>query len=140
MIDPLFSLIGFVLWGLFLVICVGSWRAGLVLAGKAPPNGFPSGTRHGTDLYWRLNRAHVNTMENLPVFAALVLACEFVGLDPGRAGPMALTVLVARVCQSLFHVSSGRSLAVNFRFTAYLAQLAMFIGYAVMLIGKLQAA
>ena len=50
-----------------LVTAIGAFRVLQVLTRKKAANEFPSGTPHGGDLYWRLNRAHMNTAENLPL-------------------------------------------------------------------------
>src|SRR5437763_12744438 len=118
--SPLACLVGFALWALVLVLAVGTARSSQVLFGKKRANEFPSGTQHGGDRYWRLNRAHINTVENLPIFATLVLA----GMLLHLATPMFLllprVILGARIAQSLVHISSGSSMAVNLRFTAFL--------------------
>ena len=99
--------------------------------GEAKPNAFPSGTKHGPDWYWRVNRAHMNTVENLPVFAVLVVAAVLLEID---VTALAWGVFAARVAQTFFHVASGRSMAVNLRFTAFSAQIVLFavIAYQVL--------
>ena len=45
-----------------------------VLRGERPANGFPADQDHGgPGWYRRCNRAHLNCVENLPVFGAVVL-------------------------------------------------------------------
>jgi uncharacterized MAPEG superfamily protein len=121
--SPLVCLVLFAVWAMVLVLCIGAVRVFQVLTGKKRANEFPSGVPHGGDAYWRLNRAHINTLENLPIFAALVLAAALLHVELGR---LPLVVICARVVQSLFHISSGRSLVVNLRFTAYSVQLGCF--------------
>lgn len=72
MTRPLLCLLAFAGWALFLVLCIAAARVSQVLTGKKKPNEFPSGVPHGGDRYWRLNRAHLNTVENLPIFGAIV--------------------------------------------------------------------
>jgi uncharacterized MAPEG superfamily protein len=127
MTRPLLCLIGFAAWGVLLVLAIGAVRVIQVLTGKKRPNEFPGGVPHGGDSYWRLNRAHVNTMENLPIFASLVLVGTVARVATPSFETLPVVVLGARLAQSAFHISSGRSLVVNFRFTAYLTQLACFI-------------
>ena len=128
MMSPLACLVGFALWALLLVSTIGLTRSFLVLTGKRRPTEFPAGVQHGGDAYWRLNRAHLNTLENLPVFGVLVLA----GVALHVATPLFRTlpqiILAARVAQSLIHLSSGRALAINLRFAAFATQVAcMFL-------------
>jgi uncharacterized MAPEG superfamily protein len=97
-------------------------------------NEFPSGTQHGGDAYWRLNRAHMNTVENLPTFAALVLAGLYLQVQDLAFQVLPTIVLYGRIVQTLVHVASGSALAVSLRFTAYVVQVAsMFtIGFCVL--------
>jgi uncharacterized MAPEG superfamily protein len=117
-------LVGWCAWAIALVLAVGLTRVAQVLAGKKRSNEFTSGVPHGGDLYWRLNRAHINTVENLPVFAALTLTAALMHVD---VGTIAAVALGARVVQSLVHISSGSVIAVNVRFTAFATQLACFV-------------
>ncbi|MCP4808584.1 MAG: MAPEG family protein [Proteobacteria bacterium] len=133
--SPLVPLICFALWAPLLVLAVGGHRVLQVLKGNKKPNGFNSGTQHGPDWYWRLNRAHMNTVENLPVFAALVLAGAVLGLD-GDFTTVAWVAFGARVGQSFFHVLSGRSLVVNIRFTHFLVQLICYAVLAYMVLAE----
>jgi hypothetical protein len=89
-------------------------------------NEFPGGVQHGGDRYWRLYRAHANTVENLSIVAILVLVGTLVHVYQGTFDKLALVALGARVVQSLAHVASGSVMAVNVRFTAFLTQYACF--------------
>ncbi len=113
MTTPLYCLLGFGTWTVLLVLAVVVWRTGLVLAGKAAPNAFPSGSQHGTDTYWRLNRAHMNAAENLPLIAAVVLVGTLAGVSTALFSTLAQVYLAARIVQSLLHISSNASLVVN---------------------------
>jgi uncharacterized MAPEG superfamily protein len=124
---PVLALLGFAAWAIVLVLGVGLVRVTQVLLGRAPANGFPSGTPHGSDAYWRLNRAHINAVENLPIFASIVLGGAALGVSSERLCVLAEATLALRVAQSIFHVASGRSTGVGLRFTAYVGQLACFV-------------
>ncbi len=126
MTTPLYCLLGFGTWTVLLVLAVVVWRTGLVLAGKSAPNAFPSGSQHGTDTYWRLNRAHMNAAENLPLIAAVVLVGTLAGVSTALFSTLAQVYLAARIVQSLLHISSNASLVVNLRFTALFVQLVCF--------------
>ena len=121
--NPLLALTIFALWTLALVLAVGLWRSALVLLGKEKANGFKSGEEHGTPLYWRLNRAHLNSVETLIPFAVLVLTAHALGATAGLVTTCAWIVTSARFGQSLAHISSGHSRAVHVRFTFFLVQL-----------------
>ena len=127
----LLALIGFALWTLLLVLVgVVPWRVKEVLSGHRAANEFSAGGENGPAWYQRLIRAHLNCLENLPVFATLVLVGNAIGADDGRFGYLALAVLGGRMGQSLVHLASPSAAAVNIRFAFYLLQaglmLAMF--------------
>jgi uncharacterized MAPEG superfamily protein len=126
MLSPLASLVGFAAWAVVLVTLIGLVRVIQVMTGKKRPNEFPGGVPHGGDAYWRLNRAHLNAVENLPIFGALVLAGVALHVDSTLFRVLPQVVLAARVGQSLAHISSGRSLVVNVRFTFFLTQVTCF--------------
>ena len=126
MTTPLYCLIGFASWIVLLVLAIVVWRVGLALAGKTAPNAFPSGSQHGTDTYWRLNRAHMNAAENLPLMAAVVLVGTLAGVSTPLFSILAQVYLAARIAQSLLHISSNAALVVNLRFTGLFVQLVCF--------------
>jgi uncharacterized MAPEG superfamily protein len=125
---PLCMLLGFVAWTLF-VLCLGiaPFRVGSVLMGKARPNQFPADTPHGPDWYRRLMRAHANCVENLPLFAAVVLVGHVAGVRDPLFSTLSEVYLAARVGQTVAHISSGRSLVINVRFTFFLVQIAALV-------------
>jgi uncharacterized MAPEG superfamily protein len=131
MTTPVLCLLGFAMWALFLVGAVFTWRSVLVLRGEVPANGFKSGEEHGTPRYWRLNRAHANTVENLPIFGAVVLAAQVAEVSATILGPLALTVLTARIGQSAVHILGGSAAAVQARFSLYVVQWIAMLWMAV---------
>ena len=126
---PLWCLLGFVAWTLVLLLGVGFTRVGAVLRGEKRANEFPSGVPHGGDAYWRLNRAHMNCVENLPLFASVVLVATVAGVKVALLDTLARVYLAARVGQSVTHVSSGSVMAVNVRFTFFLVQIGCLVGF-----------
>jgi uncharacterized MAPEG superfamily protein len=131
MTTPLSCLLGFVTWTLVLLLGVGFTRVGAVLRGQKRANEFPSGVPHGGDAYWRLNRAHMNCVENLPLFASVVLVATVAGVKVALLDTLARVYLAARIGQSVAHVSSGSAMAVNVRFTFFLVQVGCLIGFLV---------
>jgi uncharacterized MAPEG superfamily protein len=129
MTTPLWCLLGFVAWTLVLLTAIAVARVAAVLRGEKRANEFPSGVPHGGDGYWRLNRAHMNCVENLPMFATVVLVATAAGLRGPGLDTLARVYLGARVGQSLAHVSSGGVIAVNVRFTFFLVQVGCLIGF-----------
>lgn len=128
MSTPLWCLLGFVCWTLLLLLGVGLARVRQVVAGTARASDFPSGVPHGSDAYWRLNRAHLNCVENLPLFASVVLVAAAAGLQHGTFDNFAMLVLAARIGQSVAHISSGSEMAVNIRFAFFGLQIIGIVG------------
>lgn len=124
---PLISLVWFALWAVFLGILVIAARTRQVMSGKAKADSFPSGEKHGDDAYWRINRAQANTLENLPIFGALVLAGVASGVTTPLFSMLCVIIVIARMSQSIIHMTSGSIAAINLRFMAYLVQMICFI-------------
>lgn len=132
-------LVIYVLWAIVLVVAVGIWRCLQVVTGKSSPTSFPASVPHGPDFYWRMNRAHLNTLENLPLFASLILVAVITGIDSGSFGTLAFIIIVARVAQSLSHIISGGVIAVNVRFVFFLTQLVCQVMMAIECLSKIKA-
>jgi len=129
------ALLGFVAWTILLLVStIGYTRVSAVLRRQARPNSFNAAVLHGSERYQRCMRAHLNCIENLPIFAALVLLASAVGLSNQPFEVAALAVLPARVGQSIAHVSSGSNRAVLIRFYFYSAQLVAFLIMLVLLV------
>jgi len=128
------ALVFYALWAIALVLMVAGDRVLLVLKGEAKITEFSPGVPHGTDSYWRINRAHMNTLENLPIFGAVVLSGWAIGLETLLFNRLAVIVVCARVVQSVIHILSGSALAINLRFAAYGVQLVCIIWMAVMIV------
>jgi uncharacterized MAPEG superfamily protein len=120
---PLWCLLGFTSWTLLLVCGVATWRTVMVLRRERRANEFTAGVPHGPDLYWRLNRAHLNAVENLPVLAAVVLIATHVNLQSARFDQLAEVHLGARVVQTCCHLASNAVPVVLVRFSALVVQL-----------------
>jgi len=103
--SPLQALLGFTAWTLILVVGVFLYR-GLKFVGGTPINHWPRSAKPADDmaLVKRLEDAHANCLENLPIFAAIVLAAAALGrLDVIAA--LAPWVLYARMAQTVTHLS-----------------------------------
>jgi uncharacterized MAPEG superfamily protein len=128
------ALIFYALWAIALVLMIAADRALLIIRGEAKANSFASGVPHGSESYWRINRAHLNTVENLPIFATVVLSGWVVGMETATFNLLAVIVVVARVIQSAIHIASGSVLAVNLRFTAFAVQIVCEIWMAALVL------
>jgi len=138
MSPSLWSLLAFTVWTLLVVLFgIGAPRVAAVLSRRAPPKSFAADVPHGSDRYRRTMRAHVNCVENLPVFATLVLLSRVVALESSVFEALAVLVTPARLLQTSIHVASGSNRAVLARFWCFIVQLLCFFGMALLLaLGK----
>jgi hypothetical protein len=136
MTTALMCLLGFALWSVVLVSSIGAVRVFQVVTRQKRANEFPSGQPHGGDAYWRLNRAHMNALENLPIFGTVVVVGVMLNVDAPLFSQLAQVVLAARVMQSVIHVSSGGVIAVNARFTAFLTQIVCIAWMALLIVAR----
>ena len=126
---PVWMLLGFAAWTVLLLLAtVGVYRWSLILTGRVPIRDFRADQVEGADRYRRAMRAHANCIENLPVFGAIVIAL-YVGKVSGTLlYVLAATILLARVTQSLVHVSFVQSNTVtSVRFAFFLVQIIAFL-------------
>lgn len=127
---PLLCLLGFVAWIIALVVGLTVARLRhLAGGGSVGDFGIPDDRR----LIWRLYRAHANSVENLPLFSAVVLAAAVVGRHSTVLDVLAVTYLAARVAQSISHVVPGAGLRFNVRFGFFVVQLACLAGFVLIL-------
>jgi uncharacterized membrane protein YecN with MAPEG domain len=129
----LYCWLAFAVWTLgLLAFTVGVYRWNLILRGARDIHTFRAdASEDSPDWYRRATRAHLNCVENLPVFGAIVAVATFARVSSLAFDVLACTVVVARVAQSLTHVSfpiSARSVAV--RFTFFSIQLVCMIAQA----------
>lgn len=133
---PMWSLLAFASWTLLLLVfTVGTYRWSRILTGRARLAAFRADAADGEDWYRRATRAHANCIENLPVFAAIVLALSASGLAGTAVNILSLAVPVARVAQSLVHVGFVQTdRVVGVRFTFFSVQAACFLALIAMIV------
>ncbi|MCP4870979.1 MAG: MAPEG family protein [Proteobacteria bacterium] len=110
-------------------------RVVAVLTRKRPANDF-SADKAETDLGERARRAHANCVENLPIFATVVLIGAVIAFEDVWFDRLALVYVGARVVQTLVHLSSVSALAVNVRFHFFTVQVACVVSMGALLIGQ----
>jgi uncharacterized MAPEG superfamily protein len=125
---PQWALLGFAVWTLLVLFgTVGVYRWSRILTGRVRISEWQADLPQDSDWYQRAMRAHMNCVENLPVFASLVLIAALIGLNSQTFELAAVVVLPARMLQSVTHVASGRNRAVLVRFVFFVAQLLCFL-------------
>jgi len=122
---PVWVLLAFAGWSmLVLILTVGIYRWGLIFAGRVQVNQFRADQIEGSDRYRRAMRAHLNCLENLPIFGAIVLVIVVSGAESPTLDALALALIAARIAQTLIHVSSEQTnLLAYLRFGFFFVQL-----------------
>src|ERR1043165_7023679 len=101
---PVVVLLGFAMWTLLTLFgSVGVYRWSHILTGRTSISEWRAGAPQGSEWYQRAMRAHMNCVENLPIFAALVVALIATGLHSPSIDALSGTFLVARIGQTLVH-------------------------------------
>ena len=139
MTTPFMALLGFALWTLLILfVFVGPYRWLRILSGRTPASHWTADPNAGSGFYPRAMRAHMNCIENLPVFGAIVYAIDRVGLDSPAVNALALAVPAARVAQSTVHIALEQTDTVIFvRFGFYFAQILAMLAMVAMLLAVL---
>ena len=127
------TLLGFALWTLtVLALTVGVHRWSRILTGRSAINEFPADAPAGPGWYKRATRAHLNCIENLPVFGAIVLVADAARVSGAWFDGLGVAILAARVVQTTTHVAFVETArTVSIRFTFYSVQLVAMIAMAV---------
>lgn len=133
---PVWMLLGFAAWTLLLLLStVGVYRWTRILTGRIPIGNFRADRVEGEDWYRRSMRAHANCIENLPVFGVIVLALYVAGVGGPTVNFLSISVLAARVAQSLVHVCFVQTNTVAaVRFAFYFVQFLSFFALIVIVI------
>jgi uncharacterized MAPEG superfamily protein len=129
------ALTGYIAWFLALLLALGGARAAAVLTGHRAPNSFKPDGSDMPPFAARLTRAHANCYESFPFFGGTLLVALTTG-STAITDPLALVALACRVGQSTVHLASTSVLAVNVRFSLFLAQIAIVAYWIVKLLGK----
>ncbi len=124
------AIVGFALWTLALVTLVFLYR-GLRFLKGTPINNWPRGNKPADDAPFvkRLEDAHANCLENLPVFAVIVLAASAMDRT-GTVNTLAPFVLYARIGQTLAHLWGVGPLPVLVRASFWSVQLGLCLWMA----------
>jgi uncharacterized MAPEG superfamily protein len=135
---PIWMLLGFATWTVILLLfTVGVYRWSRILTGRAAISDFRADQVEGKEWYRRAMRAHANCIENLPVFGAIVFALHVSGIGGPTVNFLSITILVARVVQSLVHVCLLQTnLVASVRFAFFFVQIASFLALIMMVVRR----
>lgn len=133
---PVWILLVFALWTLLvLVIGLGSYRVGRIFRGQASTEEYAFPDIDKSDWHRRATRAHLNCVENLAIYGAIVLAAVVAQVQSSLTDQLAVAFLIGRILQSLTHLSFKQTRTVtSFRFLFYLVQVGCMFGMAFLVI------
>ena len=118
---PLWGLLAFIVWSMFIVVLLTAARFRHLNAGGSILDfGDPTGNK----LPWRIFRAQANCAENLPLYAGTVLLLEVRGVANSIVDSLAVTYIAFRILHSLIHIFGFNP---NFRFACLCVQYACLI-------------
>ena len=121
---PQRALLGFAVWTLLVLFgTVGVYRWSRILTGQVRISEWQADLPQGSDWYQRAMRAHMNCVENVPVFAAIVLCATVTGAD-SRLLDLLAGAILARTCVRRRSISLLRlpMLAASVRFAFFFVQ------------------
>lgn len=121
------ALLLFATWTLVLMFVYVGYRVALVLAMRKPANSWGRDDKaDDPGFIIRAKHAHLNALENLPVFAAIVLAAVALDRTP-VVDQVAAWVLYARLAQSTVHLVGVNHWLVFIRANFLVVQGALFL-------------
>jgi len=131
---PVWVLLGFAAWTLAVLMgSIGAYRLSRVFTGRATMAQWRADGSQGDPWYQRATRAHMNCVENLPVYGAVALAATVTGAGGPGLDALAVTFLVARIGQSLVHITRPQTEpVVTLRFGLFSLQVACVISMGVL--------
>ena len=132
---PVLVLLGFAAWTLLTLFgSIGVYRWSRILTGRASMAEWRADLAQGSDWYQRAMRAHMNCVENLPVYAAIVVALVATGLQSAVVDRLAVTMLAARIGQTMVHIALPlTNAATGLRFALFLTQALCMITMVVVI-------
>ena len=126
---PVLVLLLFAFWTLFTMMgFIGAYRLSRIWTGRARPKEYAFPDLETSDWHRRATRAHLNCLETLAVYGAIVLAIVATGVSSPTLDRLAIVFLVARILHTLTHVFLPmRNRFVLLRFALFVVQLVCMI-------------
>ena len=126
---PAWVLLGFAGWTLAALIgSVGVHRWSRILTRRSSVREWRADEPQGPDWYRRAMRAHMNCVENLPVYGAVVVALIAGSVSGPILDGLAITLLAARVAQTSVHIALVQTEAIAIlRFSLYFVQVSCMV-------------
>jgi uncharacterized MAPEG superfamily protein len=135
---PVLVLLGFAGWTMLTLFgSIGVYRWSLILTNRASIAEWRADIPQGSDWYQRAMRAHMNCVENLPIYAALVVGLMASGLESAVVDRLSITMLVARIGQTITHIAlPPTNAAASLRFALFFLQAICMIAIGLIIIAN----
>ena len=132
---PVVVLLGFAAWTLLTLFgSIGVYRWSRILTGRTSIAAWRADLPQGSDWYRRAMRAHMNCVENLPLYTAIVVALIATGVKSTTIDTLAIVILAARVGQTLVHIGlPPTNAAASLRFALFFVQAVCMIAIGVLI-------
>jgi uncharacterized MAPEG superfamily protein len=102
---PVWVLLGLAAWTLLILFAtVGVYRWSRILTGRTAIATWRADEQQGSEWYRRAIRVHMNCVENLPIYTAIVVALLAAHVTSPIVDGLAITILIARICRSTIHL------------------------------------
>jgi uncharacterized MAPEG superfamily protein len=133
---PVLVLLGFAAWTLLTLFgSIGVYRWSRILTGRASICEWRADLPQGSDWYQRAMRAHMNCIENLPLYTAIVVALVATGVQSPTIDRLAVAILAARVGQTVVHIAFPPTNALaSLRFVLFFAQALCMIAIGAIIV------
>lgn len=130
---PVLVLLAFGAWTLLtLSATIGVYRWSLILGGRVSIVDWRADLPQGSDWYERAMRAHMNCVENLPVYGAVVVALTVSHVHSVVVDGLAISMFTARIGQTTAHlVPRPTNASASLRFALYCVQLMCMVAMGV---------
>ena len=116
------ALLLFAAWSMLLMFSYVTYRTMMVMRGNSAASWTRGSGYDVPALVKRMENAHANCVENLPVYGAIVLGAYVLG-KPGVVDATAIYFLAARIGQSVTHIAAVNHVAVLVRATFFTIQV-----------------
>ncbi len=117
----LLMLIVYVLWAVVLSLVVATWQMRRVMVQEGSAEAITA--QNEGSPFNRAQRAHLNAMEQLPLFASLVLLEALLDTGSPLFGQLTMVVVAARLCQSFVHFLPRLRSTIAVAFIFFLVQM-----------------
>ncbi len=129
-------LLGFAAWTLLTLFgSIGVYRWSRILTGRASIAEWQADLPQGSEWYRRAMRAHMNCVENLPIYTGLIVAILATGVKSPVIDGLSIAMLAARIGQTTVHIAlRSTNSAATLRFVLFAFQVVCMISIGVVIV------